>query len=321
MARRKTKAKPATPKFARTSTLRNAKKPSGTGTTADAAPSRRTRNEAAMTTAVAQTAPPEVTAAETLEASEALVEATAGAMPLPQSVEEAVPAPIAELVADVPTLLADALEAEIAAVEAAADQAGVIVEAVVEDNLAAIEAVVDSNVEMLTAVVERETPPRPARRTKPKGRAVRHKASSSPSIALAAARSSPSAIQQHVIAAAENGARLLENSREMAKANVEALLASSDITVSGIEALGRETVDFGRKSFDDASTAWKRLAASGSLADLVKLQSHYACLGFESLVAETTKLYGAVLTLSEDAALPIAKRCSATIEQVKSYRR
>lgn len=321
MARRKNKAKPAKPKFARTSTRRNAKDPSGAGTTTEAAPTRRIRKRAPVPIAVAQTAPTEA-AAETLPASVELVQANAGQVSLPQSVEEAMTDPVAELVgADAPSPVVDALEQELGTIEAAAEQAGVIVEAVVEDNVAVMEAVVDSNVEALAAMVERETPPRPARRAKPKGRAVRRKASSSPSIALAAARSSPSAIQKHVIAAAENGARLLEGSREMAKANVEALLASSDITVSGIEALGRETVDFGRKSFDDASNAWKRLAASGSLADLVKLQSHYACLGFESLVAETSKLYGAVLTLSEEAALPIARRYSATIEQVRSHRR
>jgi phasin family protein len=274
-----------------------------------------------MPAADAQPASPEETAAETLQASEALVEATTSEMPFPESVEEAVPALVAELVADAPTLLAEAVEAEIDAIEAAVEQAGEIVEAVLDDNIAAIEAVVDSNAEMLAAMVERETPPRPARRAKSKGGAARPKASGSPSIALADARASASAIQQHVIAAAENGARLLEGSGEMAKANVEALLASSDITVSGIEALGRETVEFGRKSFNDASSAWKRLAASGSLADLVKLQSHYACLGFESLVAESSKLCGAVLTLSEEAALPIARRYSATIEQVRSYRR
>lgn len=320
MARRKNKAKTAKPTFARTSTLRKAKEPSGTGTTADDAPSRRTRKDAPMHVAVAQTAPGEEAAAETLQASEALVQATSE-IPLPPSGEEAMPDPVAELVADAPPMLAETVEAEIGAIETAAEQAGAIVEAVLEENVATLEAVVNSNAEMLAAMVERETPLRTKRLAKPKGRTIRAKASSSPSTAPRGGGSSASGIQQHMIAAAEKGAKLLEGSREMAKANVDALLASSEITASGIEALGRETVDFGHKSFNDASSAWKRLAASGSLADLFKLQSHYACLGFESLVAETSKLCGAVLTLSEEAALPIARRYSATIEQVKSYRR
>ncbi|WP_332811083.1 hypothetical protein, partial [Sphingomonas sp.] len=165
MARRKNKAKPATPRFARTST-RNAKEPSGTGTTADAGLSRLTRKDAPMPAAVTQPASPEETAAETLQASEALVEGTTSEMPFPESVEEAVPGLVAELVADAPTLLAEAVEAEIDAIEAAVEQAGEIVEAVLDDNIAAIEAVVDSNAEMLAAMVERETPPRPARRAK-----------------------------------------------------------------------------------------------------------------------------------------------------------
>src|SRR3546814_14285876 len=55
--------------------------------------------------------------------------------------------------------------------------------------------------------------------------------------------------------AVEKSTKLFEEATELTKGNVEALVASSKIAATGVETLGQEAADYGRKSFEEAPAA------------------------------------------------------------------
>lgn len=119
-------------------------------------------------------------------------------------------------------------------------------------------------------------------------------------------------------AAVEKGTRLLEEATELAKGNVEAFVASSKVAAKGIEGLGQEAADYGRKSFEEASAALKSFAEAKSPTDFFKLQGDYARAAFDSLVAESSKVSETVIKLAGEVAEPITNRYAVAAERVKT---
>lgn len=118
--------------------------------------------------------------------------------------------------------------------------------------------------------------------------------------------------------AVEKSTKLFEEATELTKGNVEALVASSKIAAKGVESLGQEAADYGRKSFEEASAALKSFAEVKSPTDFFKLQSDYARSAFDSLVAESSKMSEAVIKLAGEVAEPITSRYTVAAERVKT---
>jgi phasin family protein len=125
-------------------------------------------------------------------------------------------------------------------------------------------------------------------------------------------------VNERAKVAVEKGTKLLEEATELTKGNVEALVASSKIAAKGVETLGQDAAEFGRKSFEQASAALKGLAEAKSPTDFFRLQSDYAKSAFDSLVAESNKVSEAVIKLAGDVAQPLTNRYSVAAERVKS---
>lgn len=119
-------------------------------------------------------------------------------------------------------------------------------------------------------------------------------------------------------AAFDRNAKLVEEVTELTKGNVEALVASSKIVARGVESLGQEVAEYGRKSFEEASAALKSFAEVKSPADLFRLQSEYAKSAFDSVVAEGSRFSEALIKLSGEVAEPITSRYSLAAERVKT---
>lgn len=111
---------------------------------------------------------------------------------------------------------------------------------------------------------------------------------------------------------------LVGEATEFAKGNVEALVESGKITARGLETLGQEAADYGRRSFESATAALKSLSAVKSPADFFKLQSDYVRASFDSAVAETSKNTEAFIKLAGDAAQPISNRFALAVDKVKT---
>lgn len=116
----------------------------------------------------------------------------------------------------------------------------------------------------------------------------------------------------------EKNTKFVSEATEFAKGNVEALVESGKITAKGLETLGQDAADYGRRSFESATAALKSLSSVRSPADFFKLQSDYVRASFDSVVAETSKNTEAFIKLAGDAAQPISNRFAVAVEKVKT---
>lgn len=119
-------------------------------------------------------------------------------------------------------------------------------------------------------------------------------------------------------AAVEKNTKLVGEMTELAKGHVEALVESGKITAKGLETLGHDAAEYGRKSFEQATATMKSLAAVKSPADFFKLQSDYVRTAFDSMVAETSKNTEAFIKLAGEAAQPVSNRVAVAMEKIKT---
>ncbi|HEY0446955.1 MAG TPA: phasin family protein [Allosphingosinicella sp.] len=125
-------------------------------------------------------------------------------------------------------------------------------------------------------------------------------------------------VNERAKTAMEKSTKVLEEMTDLTKGNVEAIVASSKVVARGVETLGQEAADYGRRSFEEASAALKSLAEVKSATDFFRLQSDFARSAFDSLVAETSKVSEQVIKLAGEVAEPITSRYSVAAERVKN---
>ncbi len=125
-------------------------------------------------------------------------------------------------------------------------------------------------------------------------------------------------VNERAKTAMEKSARLMEEMTEISRGNVEAIVASSKVAARGVETLTQEAADFGRRSFEEASSTLKSFAEVKSPTDFFRLQSDFARAQFDAMVAESSKLSEAVIKLAGEVAEPITSRYSVAAERVKT---
>ena len=118
--------------------------------------------------------------------------------------------------------------------------------------------------------------------------------------------------------AIEKSAKIVEELTELTRGNVEALVASSKVAAKGVETLSQDAAEYGRKSFEDASAAFKSFAEVKSATDFFRLQGDYARGAFDAAMAESARLSETVLKLAGDVAEPINSRYAVAAERVKT---
>lgn len=124
-------------------------------------------------------------------------------------------------------------------------------------------------------------------------------------------------VSERTRSAVEKSSRLVEELSELAKGNVEAIVASSKIIAKGAESLGQQNADYGRRSFEEASAALKSIAQAKSVSDVLKLQNDYMRSAFDGWVAESSKTSEAVVKLVGEVAEPITSRYAVAAERVR----
>jgi phasin family protein len=118
--------------------------------------------------------------------------------------------------------------------------------------------------------------------------------------------------------AMQKSARLVEEMTDLAKGNVEAIVASSKVAARGVEQLSQEAAEFSRRSFEQASATLKSFTEVRSPTDFFKLQSDYARSAFDNMVAESSKMSEAVIKLTGEVAEPITSRVAVAADRVKN---
>lgn len=125
-------------------------------------------------------------------------------------------------------------------------------------------------------------------------------------------------VNEQARVAFEKNARLVEELTELTRGNVEALVTSTKVAAKGVEALGQEAAEYGRKSFEEASTAIRSFAEIKSPTDLFKIQSEFAKMQFDAIVAQNSKLSEAAIKLASEVFEPLSSRYSVAAERMKS---
>jgi phasin family protein len=117
--------------------------------------------------------------------------------------------------------------------------------------------------------------------------------------------------------AMEKGSKMIEEMNEFSKGNIEALVESSKIAAKGIETLGQDAAEYGRKQLESATAAMKTLSSVKSPTEFLKLQSDYMRSAFDAMVAETSKNTESMLKLAGEIAQPISNRVAVAAEKIK----
>ena len=116
----------------------------------------------------------------------------------------------------------------------------------------------------------------------------------------------------------ERSTRIMEEMTDLARGNVEALVASSKVAARGVETLSQEAAEFGRKSFEEASATIRTFAEVRSATDFFRIQSEFAKTQFDAMIAESSKMSEAMMKLAGEVAEPITSRYSVAAERVKN---
>ena len=119
-------------------------------------------------------------------------------------------------------------------------------------------------------------------------------------------------------AAMEKTQKLAGEMGELHKGNVEAMVESAKIYAKGVEAMGQDAADYGRRSFEQLTAALKGMAQVKSPAELMKLHADYVRSSFDAAVAEGSKTTEAVIKLAGDVAQPMSSRFALVAEKVKA---
>jgi phasin family protein len=125
-------------------------------------------------------------------------------------------------------------------------------------------------------------------------------------------------VNERAKVAFEKGAKLVEEFADLTRGNVEAFVASSKVAAKGVETLSQDAAEFGRKSFDEASAAFRGFADAKTATDFFKLQGDFARSAFDAAVAESARVSEAMLKIAGDVAEPITSRYAVAAERVKS---
>lgn len=118
--------------------------------------------------------------------------------------------------------------------------------------------------------------------------------------------------------AMEKSAKIIEQLAELGRGNVEAIVASSKVAAKGVEGLSQDAANYSRKSFENATSAFKSFADVKSATDFFKLQGDFARSAFDAAVAQSARVSETVLKLAGDVAEPLTSRYTVAAERVKT---
>lgn len=145
-----------------------------------------------------------------------------------------------------------------------------------------------------------------------------HKAAETAHIAAEQIKTAFEATNERAKTAMEKSTKIVEEFAELTRGNVEAIVASSKVAAKGVEGLSQDAANFSRKSFEDASAAFKSFADIKSATDFFKLQGDFARSAFDAAVAQSARVSETVLKLAGDVAEPLTSRYTVAAERVKT---
>lgn len=119
-------------------------------------------------------------------------------------------------------------------------------------------------------------------------------------------------------AAFGKSSKIGEEFTSIAKDNAEAFVESGKLAAKGIETLAQDAAEYGKRSFEHATTAFKTLSSAKTPAELFQLQGEFARASFDSAIAEASKFSETWLKVTGEIFQPISNRYAVTVEKIRS---
>ncbi len=114
----------------------------------------------------------------------------------------------------------------------------------------------------------------------------------------------------------EKGTAMSSEAVDFQKGNVEAMVESSRIFVSGMQDMGRTYVEEARSAAETMQDDVKKMAAVKSPTELFQLQGEIARRNFDAMVAAASKNTESMIKLANEAFAPMSNRMSLAAEKV-----
>ncbi|HEX6978491.1 MAG TPA: phasin family protein [Alphaproteobacteria bacterium] len=98
--------------------------------------------------------------------------------------------------------------------------------------------------------------------------------------------------------------------------NYEAFVTSTTIFAKGVETVGKVWSDLAHESWENFAQTTKALLGAKTLREAVEVQSDFAKVSFDKLVAESTKLSEMTVKVANEAFQPINARLNVAVERL-----
>ncbi len=118
--------------------------------------------------------------------------------------------------------------------------------------------------------------------------------------------------------AMEKSTKAAQEVTAFSKGNVEAIVESGKITAAGLKSIGEDSLEFSRKSFEDATGVAKKFAAVKTPAELFQLHGDYVRSSFDTMVAQASKNSEAMIKLAGESFQPISSRFAEAATKIKT---
>ena len=118
--------------------------------------------------------------------------------------------------------------------------------------------------------------------------------------------------------AMDKGVAMFADWNSFSRGNVEALVESGKIAMSGLSTLAQHRAAYVRKQVEDTTAAVRTMASVKSPTDFVKLQGEFVREQFDAMVAETSRSTEAALKLAGEVAQPLSNRFALAAEKVRT---
>lgn len=102
-----------------------------------------------------------------------------------------------------------------------------------------------------------------------------------------------------------------EELQSFGKDGFEAYVASSTALSKGFQAIAQEAADFSRKSFENGTAAFEKLAGVKSLDKAIEAQQAFAKESYETLVAQMSKMNELYVNTAKEAYKPFEASLAA----------
>ena len=107
-----------------------------------------------------------------------------------------------------------------------------------------------------------------------------------------------------------------EDAAEFSRGNLEALTKASQLYVTGVQDLSRQTLAIFQAFSEQAIEGMKAMSSMKSMKDAADFQATFTKTAFERAMNDSTKLSEAAIKVAETAIEPISARMTLAMEKV-----